>query len=69
MTVATVKMRTCVEVAISERLQDAVHGAHVEEEAELRHAHGHQAEQEDGGGDGLQERLGCRGTESSRGPA
>lgn len=44
---------TCVEVAASERLQDAVHGPHVEQEAKLRDAHGHQAEQEGGGGDGF----------------
>lgn len=44
---------TCGEVAASERLQDAVHGPHVEQEAKLRDAHGHQAEQEGGGGDGF----------------
>lgn len=51
---------TYVEVAASERLQDAVHSPHVEQEAKLRDAHGHQAEQEGGGGDGFEERLGCR---------
>lgn len=44
---------TCVEVAVSERLQDAVHGPHVEQEAKLRDAHGHQAEQEGCRGDGF----------------
>lgn len=44
---------TCVEVAVSERLQDAVHGPHVEQEAKLRDGHGHQAEQEGRGGDGF----------------
>lgn len=47
------KRPTCVEVSVGERLQDAVHGPHVEQEAELRHAHGHQAEQEDRGSDGF----------------
>lgn len=55
---------TCVEVPVGERLQDAVHGPHVEQEAELRDAHGHQAEQEGRGGDGLQEGLGCGGNEA-----
>lgn len=40
-------------VVISERLQDAVHSPHVEQEAKLRDAHGHQAEQEGRGGDGF----------------
>lgn len=44
---------TCVEVTASERLQDAVHGPHVEQEAKLRDAHGHQAEQEGCRGDGF----------------
>lgn len=44
---------TCFEVVASERLQDAVHGPHVEQEAKLRDAHGHQAEQEGRGGDGF----------------
>lgn len=61
------RLHTCVEVPISEGLQDTVHGTHVEEEAELRHAHGDQAEQEDGSGDGFQEGLGCGGTDRSTG--
>lgn len=52
---------TCVEVSVCERLQDAVHGPHVEQEAKLRDAHGDQAEQEGRGGDGFEERLGCGG--------
>jgi len=44
---------TCVEVSVAERLQNAVHGAHVEQEAELSDGHGHQAEQEDGADDGF----------------
>lgn len=39
---------TDIEVSIAQRLQDVVHGAHVEDEAQLRDAHGDKAEQEDG---------------------
>ncbi len=46
---------TCVEVTITERLQDAVHGPHVEQEAKLSDGHGHQTEQEDRAAHGFQE--------------
>lgn len=51
----SVEKQTCVEVSISERLQDAVHGAHVEQETKLSNRHGHQTEQEDRADDAFQE--------------
>lgn len=46
---------TFVEVSITERLQDTVHGPHVEQETQLSDRHGHQTEYEDGAGDSFQE--------------
>lgn len=48
---------TCVEVSVRQRLQDGVHGPHVEDEAQLGHAHGDEAQQEDGAEDALHEGL------------
>lgn len=53
-------MLTCVEVSVSEGLEHAVHGAHVEQEAQLSDGHRHQTEQEDGTNDGFQEWLSCK---------
>lgn len=53
--------QTFVEVSITERLQDAVHCSHVEQETQLSDRHGHQTEHEDGADDSFQEWLGCRG--------
>lgn len=47
--------QTCVEVSITERLQDAVHGPHVEQETKLSDRHGNQTEQKDRADDTFQE--------------
>lgn len=44
-------IHTCAEVSICKGLQDAVHGSHVEDEAQLSDTHGDEAEQEDGAED------------------
>lgn len=49
------RKQTCVEVTTTERLQDAGHGPHVEQETKLSDGHGDQAEQKDRGGDGFHE--------------
>lgn len=49
---------TCVLVAADQELEDVVHGAHVEDEAQLSDAHGDQAEQQDGAEHALHERGG-----------
>lgn len=54
---------TCVEVSLRQRHEDGVHGAHVKDEAQLRHTHGDEAQQEDGTEDALHEGLSCRGNE------
>lgn len=48
---------TCAEVSIRQRLQDGVHGSHVEDEAQLRHAHGDETQHEDGAEDALHKGL------------
>lgn len=58
------RTRTCAEVALCQRLQDGVHGSHVEDEAQLGHTHGDEAQQEDGTQDTLHEGLSCRGNKS-----
>lgn len=50
-------IHTCAEVSIRQRLQDGVHGAHVEDQAQLRHTHGDETQQEDGAEDALHEGL------------
>lgn len=50
---------TCAEVSLCQRLQDGVHGPHVEDEAQLGHTHGDEAQQEDGAEDALHEGLSC----------
>lgn len=47
--------QTFAEVSITERLQDAVHGPHVEQETKLSDGHGHQTEQEDRAAHGFKE--------------
>ena len=54
---------TCAEVSVCQGLQNGVHGSHVEDEAQLGHTHGDEAQQEDGTEDTLHERLSCRGNE------
>lgn len=51
---------TFAEVALGQRLQDGVHGSHVEDETQLCHTHGDEAQQEDGTDDALHEGLICR---------
>lgn len=60
---ATTATHTCAEVSLRQGLQDGVHGSHVEDEAQLGHTHGDEAQQEDGTEDTLHEGLGCRGNE------
>lgn len=52
--------QTCVKVSVTESLQDAVHGPHVEQETKLSDGHGHQAEQEHRVAHSFHEGLGCR---------
>lgn len=54
---------TCAEVSLCQGLQDGVHGPHVEDETQLGHAHGDEAQQENGAEDTLHEGLSCRGNE------
>lgn len=54
---------TCAQVSLRQRLQDGVHGSHVEDEAKLGHTHGDEAQQEDGAEDALHEGLSCTGAE------
>lgn len=58
----TYTVHTFVQVSISKRLQNIVHGPHVEDESELSHAHCDEAEHEYGAEDALHEGLGCRET-------
>lgn len=44
-------LHTCTEVSFSKGLKDAVHGSHVEDEAQLSDTHGDETEQEDGAED------------------
>lgn len=54
---------TYVLVAADQELEDVVHGAHVEDEPQLRDAHGDQAEQQDGAEHAVHEgRRRCGGT-------
>lgn len=55
---------TCAEVSIRQRLQDGVHGSHVEDEAQLGYTHSDEAQQEDGTEDTLHEGLTWRGNET-----
>lgn len=48
-------------VSADQELEDAVHGTHVEDEAQLCDAHGDQAEQQDGAEHAVHERGGCCG--------
>lgn len=57
---------TCLLVTADQELKDAVHGPHVEDEPQLRDAHGDQAEQQDGAEHAVHERGGCCG-EKTRG--
>lgn len=50
---------TCAEVSLCQGLQDGVHGSHVEDEAQLGHTHGDEAQHEDGTEDTLHEGLSC----------
>lgn len=54
---------TCAEVSLCQGLQDGVHGPHVEDEAQLGHAHGDEAQQENGTEYTLHEGLSCKGKE------
>lgn len=54
---------TCTKVSLRQGLQDGVHGSHVEDQAQLRHTHGDEAQQEDGTEDTLHEGLICAGNE------
>lgn len=56
-------VHTCAEIPLRQRLQDGVHRSHVEDEAQLGHTHGDEAQQEDGTEDALHEGLSCRGNE------
>ena len=58
---------TCAKISVCQGLQDGVHGSHVEDEAQLGHAHGDEAQQEDGTDDTFHEGLSCRGNEKQRG--
>lgn len=52
---------TCLLVATDQELKDAIHGPHVEDEAQLRDAHGDETEQQDGAEHAVHERGGrCR---------
>lgn len=50
-------IQTSAEVSVSKRLQDAVHGSHIEDESQLSDTHGDEAEQEDGAEDTAHEWL------------
>lgn len=56
---------TCAEVSLCQRLQDGVHGPHVEDEAQLGHTHGDKAQHENGTEDTFHEGLSCRGNEKA----
>lgn len=56
-------VHTCAEIPLRQGLQDGVHGSHVEDEAQLGHTHGDEAQQEDGTEYALHEGLSCRGKE------
>lgn len=60
------RRRTCAEVSLRQGLQDGVHGPHVEDEAELGHTHGDEAQQEDGTEDALHEGLACKGKKGGK---
>lgn len=53
-------------MANCQRLQDGVHGSHVEEEAQLGDTHSDEAQQEDGAENALHEGLSCRGNDRSQ---
>ncbi|TRY83172.1 hypothetical protein DNTS_020673, partial [Danionella cerebrum] len=55
----TFAISTCVEISSTERLQDVVHGAHVEDEPQLSYTHGHQTQHEERTENALHERLSC----------
>lgn len=56
---------TFVLVAADQELEDVVHGAHVEDEPQLRDAHGDEAEQQDGAEYALHEGRSCCGEKAT----
>lgn len=51
---------TCVEISTTERLQDVVHGSHVEDETQLSYTHGHQTQHEERTENAFHKRLSCK---------